>query len=87
MSTGRHITAIRAPPRTSTFRGYDGAIDALGVAIARADRTAMVHPVAGDLDPRQSPAQLIDSCLHGGVTTMVSAGEVHTPVGRATSSD
>ena len=38
-----------------------------------------VHPVAGDWTPRQSQLGWIDSCLHGGVTTMISAGEVHTP--------
>jgi enamidase len=38
-----------------------------------------VHPVAGDWTPRQNQLGWIDSCLHGGVTTMVSAGEVHTP--------
>jgi len=38
-----------------------------------------VHPVAGDWTPRQNQLGWIDSCLHGGVTTMISAGEVHTP--------
>ena len=38
-----------------------------------------VHPVAGDWTPRQSQLNWIDSYLHGGVTTMISAGEVHTP--------
>jgi enamidase len=38
-----------------------------------------VHPVAGDWTPRQNQLGWIDSYLHGGVTTMVSAGEVHTP--------
>jgi enamidase len=38
-----------------------------------------VHPVAGDWTPRQNQIGWIDSCLHGGVTTMISAGEVHTP--------
>jgi len=38
-----------------------------------------VHPVVGDWTPRQNQLGWIDSCLHGGVTTMVSAGEVHTP--------
>jgi enamidase len=38
-----------------------------------------VHPVCGDWTPRQNQLGWIDSCLHGGVTTMVSAGEVHTP--------
>lgn len=38
-----------------------------------------VHPVFGDWTPRQSQLNWIDSFLHGGVTTMVSAGEVHLP--------
>jgi enamidase len=38
-----------------------------------------VHPVCGDWTPRQNQLGWIDSYLHGGVTTMVSAGEVHTP--------
>lgn len=38
-----------------------------------------VHPVAGDWTPRQNQIGWIDSSLHGGVTTMISAGEVHYP--------
>jgi len=38
-----------------------------------------VHPVIGDYTPRQQQIHWIDSCLHGGVTTMISAGEVHMP--------
>lgn len=38
-----------------------------------------VHPVIGDYTPRQQQLHWIDSCLHGGVTTMISAGEVHMP--------
>ena len=38
-----------------------------------------VHPVAGDWTPRQNQIGWIDSNLNGGVTTMISAGEVHTP--------
>jgi len=38
-----------------------------------------VHPVIGDFTPRQQQINWIDSCLHGGVTTMISAGEVHAP--------
>lgn len=38
-----------------------------------------VHPVAGDFTPRQRMVDFIDSCLHGGVTAMISAGEVHYP--------
>ncbi|MGB9847373.1 MAG: Enamidase, partial [Desulfotomaculales bacterium] len=35
------------------------------------------HPVLGDYAPRQKTLDYIDSCLHGGVTTMISAGEAH----------
>jgi enamidase len=38
-----------------------------------------VHPVFGDWTPRQTQLNWIDSFLNGGVTTMVSAGEVHLP--------
>jgi enamidase len=38
-----------------------------------------VHPVVGDYTPRQQQLHWIDSTLHGGVTTLISAGEVHMP--------
>jgi enamidase len=38
-----------------------------------------VHPVFGDWTPRQRTVDFIESGLHGGVTTMISAGEVHLP--------
>ncbi len=37
------------------------------------------HPVFGDFTPRQSQLGFIESSLHGGVTAMISAGEVHLP--------
>jgi len=54
-------------------------IDAQGSALAPGLIDSHVHPVAGDWTPRQNQIGWIDSCLHGGVTTMISAGEVHTP--------
>src|ERR1700759_2215730 len=54
-------------------------IDAHGVTLAPGLIDSHVHPVAGDWTPRQNQLGWIDSCLHGGVTTMVSAGKVHTP--------
>jgi enamidase len=38
-----------------------------------------VHPVFGDWTPRQGQLGWIDSTMNGGVTTMISAGEVHLP--------
>jgi enamidase len=54
-------------------------VDAGGAALAPGLIDSHVHPVAGDWTPRQNQIGWIDSCLHGGVTTMISAGEVHMP--------
>jgi enamidase len=54
-------------------------IDANGCALAPGLIDSHVHPVAGDWTPRQNQIGWIDSTLNGGVTTMISAGEVHTP--------
>jgi enamidase len=54
-------------------------IDANGTALAPGLIDSHVHPVAGEWTPRQNQLGWIESCLHGGVTTMISAGEVHMP--------
>jgi enamidase len=54
-------------------------IDANGTTLAPGLIDSHVHPVAGDWTPRQNQIGWIDSYLHGGVTSMISAGEVHTP--------
>ena len=59
--------------------GADTLIDAHGVTLAPGLIDSHVHPVVGDYTPRQQQLHWIDSTLHGGVTTMISAGEVHMP--------
>jgi enamidase len=54
-------------------------IDAKGMAVAPGLIDSHVHPVCGDWTPRQNQLGWIDSYMNGGVTAMVSAGEVHTP--------
>lgn len=54
-------------------------VDAHGVTLAPGLIDSHVHPVVGDYTPRQQQLHWIDSTLHGGVTTMISAGEVHMP--------
>ena len=54
-------------------------IDANGTTLAPGLIDSHVHPVAGDWTPRQNQLGWIDSSLNGGVTTMISAGEVHVP--------
>lgn len=57
----------------------DTVVDAKGVTLSPGLIDSHVHPVIGDYTPRQQQLNWIDSCLHGGVTCMISAGEVHMP--------
>jgi enamidase len=54
-------------------------IDANGCTLVPGLIDSHVHPVVGDYTPRQQQLHWIDSTLHGGVTTLISAGEVHMP--------
>lgn len=55
------------------------AIDASLATLAPGLIDSHTHPVFGDFTPRQNMIGFIDSSLHGGVTSMISAGEVHLP--------
>ena len=72
------ITAVGRAAELDTS-GATTVIDAHGSGLAPGLIDSHVHPVAGDWTPRQSQLNWIESTLHGGVTTMISAGEVHTP--------
>jgi len=72
------ITAVGKEKDIDT-QGAATIVDAKGTALAPGLIDSHVHPVAGDWTPRQNQLGWIDSYLHGGVTTMISAGEVHTP--------
>lgn len=54
-------------------------IDARGTCLAPGLIDSHVHPVFGDWTPRQNQLGWIESTLNGGVTSMISAGEVHLP--------
>jgi enamidase len=59
----------------------DGArvIDAGGAAVMPGLIDSHCHVVLGDFTPRQLQVGWLESELHGGVTTVISAGEVHLP--------
>lgn len=59
--------------------GADTLVNAMGVTLAPGLIDSHIHPVVGDYTPRQQQLNWIDSTLHGGVTTLISAGEVHMP--------
>jgi enamidase len=57
----------------------DASIDCHGCAVSPGLVDSHVHPVFGDWTPRQNQIGWVESFLNGGVTTMISAGEVHLP--------
>ncbi|MBI3629369.1 MAG: amidohydrolase family protein [Candidatus Rokubacteria bacterium] len=59
--------------------GADTVIDARGTTVMPGLIDSHVHPVFGDFTPRQRTVDFIESAMHGGVTTAISAGEVHLP--------
>src|SRR6266850_1918595 len=78
VAVGDRISAVGREKDVDSS-GATTTIDANGVALTPGLIDSHVHPVCGDWTPRQNQLGWIDSYLHGGVTTMVSAGEVHTP--------
>lgn len=59
--------------------GFDTVIDAAGCAVVPGLIDGHVHPVAGEWTPTQDAIGWVGNYLHGGTTTMLSAGELHTP--------
>lgn len=78
VAVGGRITAVGRAGDVDT-EGATTVIDARGTVLAPGLIDSHVHPVAGDWTPRQNQLGWIDSTMNGGVTTMISAGEVHTP--------
>jgi enamidase len=60
-------------------REVDTLLDARGTTVAPGLIDSHVHTVFGDWTPRQNALGWIESYMHGGVTGMMSASEVHLP--------
>jgi len=67
----------------SEVSSADVIIDADGVTAVPGLIDSHVHTTFGDYTPRQKTVGFLESYLHGGVTTAISASEVHVP-GRPT---
>src|SRR5215204_3832140 len=71
---------------TSVGTAAAGAAESADVVIDAGGMTAIpglidshVHVTFGDYTPRQQTVGYLESYLHGGVTTAISASEVHVP--------
>lgn len=59
--------------------GADILVDAKGQTVMPGLVDGHVHPTVGEWTPAQNSVGWIHNYLHGGVTTMISAGELHVP--------
>jgi enamidase len=59
--------------------GAEMIIDCDGAAVTPGLFDSHCHVVLGDYTPRQKQTGFLESEVHGGVTTFISAGEVHLP--------
>lgn len=59
--------------------GADVVVDAAGATLAPGLIDSHSHVVIGDYTPRQQTVGWLESYVHGGVTTCISASEVHAP--------
>ena len=66
-------------PDAGSADGPTQLIDAKGTTAFPGLIDSHAHPVFGDYTPRQQMSNFIESGLHGGVTSVISAGEVHLP--------
>ena len=73
------IAAVGRQSELAARGPVDATIDAHGCDVCPGLVDSHVHPVIGDWTPRQNQIGWVESCLNGGVTTMISAGEVHLP--------
>jgi enamidase len=71
------ITAI--DPGESKIRSADRVVDANGMTLTPGIIDSHTHPSLGDYSPRLNVVGWIDQYLHGGITSMISLGELHVP--------
>ena len=57
----------------------DRTIDAAGTTVIPGLIDSHSHPTIGDFTPAQNAFQWITQYMHGGVTSIISAGELHLP--------
>jgi len=72
------IAAIGDPGATGA-RDADVVLDAHGTTVMPGLIDSHCHVVIGDYTPRQKTVDFLDSYVHGGITSVISPGEIHAP--------
>ena len=75
---GERIAAVGTAPGAAV-EAADVVIDAGGMTAIPGLIDSHVHVTFGDYTPRQRTVGFLESYVHGGVTTAISASEVHVP--------
>ena len=78
VTEGDRIVSVGTAP-ARTVEACDLVIDAAGTTAIPGLIDSHVHITFGDFTPRQQTVGYLESYLHGGVTTAISASEVHVP--------
>src|SRR5438445_3618964 len=79
LAEGGRIVAIGAASKIGAA-GADVVVDCRGTTVVPGLIDSHCHVVLGDYTPRQKTVDFLDSYVHGGITSVVSAGEgVHAP--------
>ena len=78
ISEGERIVSV-GTAAAGTVESADVVIDAGGMTAIPGLIDSHVHVTFGDYTPRQRTVGYLESYLHGGVTTAISASEVHVP--------
>src|SRR5687767_12062733 len=78
VTEGDRIAAV-GTASTKAVADCDLVIDAGGTTAIPGLIDSHVHITFGDFTPRQNTVGYLESYLHGGVTTAISASEVHVP--------
>ena len=60
-------------------RDADVVVDAQGTTVMPGLIDSHCHVVLGDYTPRQKTVDFLDSYVHGGITSVISPGEIHAP--------
>src|SRR5882757_3121080 len=77
MENGKIVSVGTAP--AAVIESCDVVIDADGAVAMPGFIDSHVHLTFGDYTPRQKTVGFLESYLHGGTTTAISASEVHVP--------